>query len=956
MSLENRINKTLNNLRGFKSRAVSNARKAAYIGLISLALAGSVKSAKVEANNNPNIINPDKNYSWAYDSKDEIKASPELGYVIQTESESDINSLNNMLSSSGDVDIKQIGGNHKNLSIVCDNNPNKTENEKTIKSLKAYNQVRYTAPLFSANGETIAVIPEIVARVKDEADYSRLEELCNSSNLIITKRMDFTNKEYLIEVSGNDANAVFESVNALNNTKFIEWAAPNLAFQPKLCNEQEPGQFIPNDELFPRQWHLNNTGQSGGTPNADINAPEAWELLGGGGDPNITIAVLDTGVDTLHPDLINNLVQGYDFYDNDIFPDPSGNDAHGTAVAGLAAAKGNNGIGIAGVAYDCKIMPIRIASSGNFITYVDMARSIRWAAESGADILNCSWGFPFSMTPIIQSPIKDITALEGIGRKGKGCVVLAASGNKNWNILFPAKYPEVIAVGATDHNDNTWDYNAYGKELELVAPGGSADWNGNLWTTDISGNGGYNNPYQGISPDYTNRFGGTSSACPIASGVAALILSRNPNLTNNEVRRILSRSAKDLGDKGWDEFYGNGRVDTYEAVKMALNPPEPFLFVDDDAINDHLSGNPDVSDPLENGSSEHPFDSIQEAINKATPEDTIIVLPGIYTGIGNRDIDFKRKAITVRSKYGASDCIIDCQKMGRGFDFTYEEKDSIVNGLTIINGVAYTGGGIICSMSNPTIKNCIFTNNSSYWCGGGIYLSEASPTVINCTFSGNSAGRDGGGMATHSKSNPNLINCIFWGDIPREILINFIYDGETPPESVPKGNPKITYSNIQDGWPGEGNIDADPLFADPNNNDYHLKSQAGRWDPKTQSWVKDDVTSPCIDAGNPGSSLENELLSIPNNPDYKVYNSRINMGAYGGTSEASFAPYNWALPADLTNDGIVDFKDFAVFAKYWKKTGNSLPTDLNRDGKVDAADLSYFTGDWLNESKQYNKK
>ncbi|MDP3027122.1 MAG: S8 family serine peptidase, partial [Nanoarchaeota archaeon] len=482
MSLENRLNRALNQLKILKNSLVSNGKRAIYAGVItSLALTAGTKIANTKAAN-PDITNPNKDYSWnsSQDNlQNELIASPELGYVIQTENESNMNSLNSMLKSTGATDIKQIGGaGHKNLSIV--NNNNAAKNQETIKELKASNQVRYAAPLFSANGETVAVIPEIVARVKPGTDYSQLEELCNSSNLTIKNKMEFTESEYLIEVSGYDANAVFESVNKLNNTKFIEWASPNLAFQPKLCGEAEPGQFIPNDELFPRQWYLDNTRQSGGTPNADINAPEAWAVLGGGGNPNVTIAVLDTGVDYNHPDLFENIwvnknmladinldgkiniwdldlnqngsiedselnqfgsnkgVIGWDFFDNDISPYPSldhPSNAHGTAVAGLAAAKGNNRIGVTGVAYDCRIMPIRIIGIDdngipNFSTRADVATAFRWAAENGADVINCSWETGFGIS-IIHSAIKDATVLKGIGRKGKGCIISASSGNDN---------------------------------------------------------------------------------------------------------------------------------------------------------------------------------------------------------------------------------------------------------------------------------------------------------------------------------------------------------------------------------------------------------------------------------------------------------------------------------------------------------------------------------------------
>jgi hypothetical protein len=182
-----------------------------------------------------------------------------------------------------------------------------------------------------------------------------------------------------------------------------------------------------------------------------------------------------------------------------------------------------------------------------------------------------------------------------------------------------------------------------------------------------------------------------------------------------------------------------------------------------------------------------------------------------------------------------------------------------------------------------------------------------------------------------------MTNCIL-SDGDQEIWNN---DGSTI---------TISYTDLQGGqaacfdpcnaivW-GPGNIDADPLFADGANRDYHLKSQAGRWDPSSQSWVLDGVNSPCIDAGNPGCPLGDE----PNEPS----NLRINMGAYGGTAEASKTPANSALLADLTNDYKVDFHDLEAFVQYWPDLGLCVPSDLNRDRSIDVADFAVFADNWL---------
>jgi len=148
----------------------------------------------------------------------------------------------------------------------------------------------------------------------------------------------------------------------------------------------------------------------------------------------------------------------------------------------------------------------------------------------------------------------------------------------------------------------------------------------------------------------------------------------------------------------------------------------------------------------------------------------------------------------------------------------------------------------------------------------------------------------------------------------------------------------VKYCNVEDGQTGVGNIDSDPCFADKNNGDYHLKSQAGRWEPAGQSWVIDAATSHCIDAGNPGCPLGSEPID--------VNNLRINMGAYGGTAIASKTPANWRSLANLTNDWIVDANDLKVFVNYWLKNGECIPADLNRNEKVDFSDFTAFAEDW----------
>jgi len=526
----------------------------------------------------------------------------EKGYVVrEAKRAAGISALAGMLFLE-EGRVQPIGGLDRHGIWIVENNGPASKNDAVMAELSRSGAAEYVAPLFSSNGETVAIIPEIVVRVNPGTGIEEVQELCKTAGCRIKKPMEFTTQEYLLQVLGPDAEAVFTALENLNNIEWIEWAAPNTAFQPKLGGQAKtndytageqlriasagqdassPGVF-PNDPYFPQEWHLHNTGQSGGTPGADIRAPEAWKITTG--DPNIIIAVIDTGVDTKHADLIDNLVPGYDFYDNDAQPDPATGDmsnAHGTACAGLVAAKGNNGVGVTGVTWNCKIMPIRTISfrvDGTQVetTEADTATAFRWAARNGADVLTYSWG-QGSPLPAVQSAIVDVTKVGGMGRHGKGCIVLACSDNDNGPVRYPAKYPEVIAVGATDHDDQRCRYSNYGPELDVVAPSApgytAQDWwsthgRGWVWTTDIRGPAGYNTLAPSIV-DYT-AFAGTSAATPIAAGVVALILSVEPNLTGEEVRHFLERSAKDLGDPGRDDYYGWGRVDARAALDMVL--------------------------------------------------------------------------------------------------------------------------------------------------------------------------------------------------------------------------------------------------------------------------------------------------------------------------------------------------------------------------------------------------
>jgi hypothetical protein len=285
------------------------------------------------------------------------------------------------------------------------------------------------------------------------------------------------------------------------------------------------------------------------------------------------------------------------------------------------------------------------------------------------------------------------------------------------------------------------------------------------------------------------------------------------------------------------------------------------------------------------------------------------------------------------------------------------------------------GGGIFCRGGAPTITNNIITGNRAED-GGGIWLRDCSLAVANNTITGNVAEDTGGGIGCRSggvvATVPAIVNSIVWGNAAVNGSEIALIAGSTL---------TVGYSNVRRGplafyteadcalnW-ATGNIEEDPCFVEPGywnvngtpedanddfwiDGDYHLKSEGWRWDEDhNPPWWYDDVTSRCVDAGNPGSPLGGEPVTLAVDPLNQFgRNLRINMGAYGGTAQASMPPYDWALRADLTNDGTVDFEDFAEQASSRLEGESERCGDLNRNGSVDMGDVALLTEEWLRQT------
>lgn len=282
-------------------------------------------------------------------------------------------------------------------------------------------------------------------------------------------------------------------------------------------------QQTPSDPYYTNEWHQ-----------AKIGAPAAWDIATGAG---VTIAVLDTGVDATHPDLAARLVPGWNTYDNN--SNTADIHGHGTKVAGAAAAAGNNAQGVAGTAWNAKIMPMRISDGAGYITYYSMvANAITWAADRGARVANISYG------------VQHVASVQSAAQymRNKGGVVVTAGGNNGALDSNPGS-PTMLTVAATDASDARASWSTYGAPIDLSAPGVG------IWTT-VKG-GGY------------GAVNGTSFASPITAGVVALMISANPALKAEQIDSILLSTADDLGTAGRDNYFGAGRINAYRAVMAA---------------------------------------------------------------------------------------------------------------------------------------------------------------------------------------------------------------------------------------------------------------------------------------------------------------------------------------------------------------------------------------------------
>ena len=464
--------------------------------------------------------------------------------------------------------VKQLGG--KNIASVSRVAPNRYIVAAKSNTLLGED---YVSNIYRSEGESpIIVLPRIVLMLNTSKTIEPILKRITNISVEETNGV-----RYVLKCNVSSSERVLAIIDILNGMSEVKWCEPEMLTENKRSNP-----------LYSQQYYLKNTGQNGGIKGVDINAEPAWLITNG--SPNITVAVIDDGVDRSHEDFEGRVLPGYTIGNNNGLGEPQNENlwdekAHGTACAGIIAASNNN-FGIRGIASNVNILPVNIVPNEThyipnygrlegFGSTTEIAEAINWAWKR-ADVLSCSWS--------LGSPSNDVNAaLDSArthGRKGLGCIIAFASGNSHpriQDVSYPANLDGIITVGAIDKNGNIQDYSQRGRSMDLVAPSGGSP--GDIVTTDLMGSRGKS------AGNYINDFNGTSAACPQVAGVAALILSVKPDLSWSEVANVLQKTARDLGPKGFDNTFGYGLVNAGAAVQeVALQIYGPRNIDENDVV------------------------------------------------------------------------------------------------------------------------------------------------------------------------------------------------------------------------------------------------------------------------------------------------------------------------------------------------------------------------------------
>jgi subtilisin family serine protease len=450
--------------------------------------------------------------------------------------------------------------------------------DKVRKQLKKEDDVEFAGRVLADPKSKRAVIytENFFVKFTQGQSAAKCKKLLKTHGLTITREIPYAPNSYFVSAPENTGMKTFKIAASLLKDDNVDLCHPELVREPS------------HKQAFSQQWHLKKTTVDGTQINQHANVVPAWSLTEGEGT---TVAIIDDGVDTGHEEFTgaNKVVFGRDIgIGTDGGTPVSWRDNHGTSCAGVAVANGNHGA--SGVAPKAALMPIRLSS----LSAQDEADAFHWAASHGADVISCSWGPPDGdpanpsdpahneFTPLPDSTRLAIDWAVNNGRNGKGCVITWAAGNGNESVENDgyARYDKVIAVAACNDKGKKSFYSDFGPSIWCAFPSdnyGAPALTPGIWTTDRSGSDGY------AAGDYADDFGGTSSACPGAAGVAALVISRNPTLRWDQVKDVMKQSCDQIDvaggnydANGHSDKYGYGRLNAAKAVSLAM-PKAPSL-------------------------------------------------------------------------------------------------------------------------------------------------------------------------------------------------------------------------------------------------------------------------------------------------------------------------------------------------------------------------------------------
>lgn len=484
--------------------------------------------------------------------------------------------------------------------------------DETIDQLRSDKDVVYASHVYELElspSTYVYVANQLTVQFQSDLGIAQIESIAAAIGLIRLHALTEDSNTHCFKLGPAARQNPLKLANELTRSPEVLMAEPNIimAISPL---------YRPTDDRYPEQWYLHHRGGRSLAANSHVSAEKAWDITRG--SRSITIAVTDDAFDLTHPDLqgAGKIVAPRDFRNRDMLPTPTGQENHGTAVAGVALAE-ETGKGIVGIAPGCSLMPIQTTG---FLDDASIEQLFDWAISQGADVISCSWSAASVYFPLSRRISQAINKAATKGRGGKGCVVIFSAGNANrpvegkveesgWpkNLLRGvtswlsgfAIHPDVITVSACTSLNRKAAYSNWGRHISVAAPSNNAppsmalsegvfdtgppirtDLPGRVvLTSDRSGTEGY------TTGDYTG-FGGTSSACPLVAGVVGLMLSANPDLTAHEVKQLLQGSTDKIVDKnpdpqlgytygsydrnGHSYWFGYGKVNAYQAVKAAV--------------------------------------------------------------------------------------------------------------------------------------------------------------------------------------------------------------------------------------------------------------------------------------------------------------------------------------------------------------------------------------------------